>query len=226
MGTAFLPRHFLEEAVKRLVNSPLDPSTKMPAYHGCAVNLEKLVEQLEEVFGLKVPPSRYLHRGHTWVALENGSRVRIGLDDFSQKVLGTGDEIRLPMIGEEIRHDQAALALFRQGQKAAVLAPLNGVIEAVNSKVLASPGLAHDDPYGEGWLMVVAATNLKPDLEKMVSGEHNVAWIEEESLRLFGMLEPSVGATLQSGGTIIDDVYGQYPELGWERLVKEFLRSV
>jgi len=34
-----------------------------------------------------------------------------------------------------------------------------------------------------------------------------------------------VGATLQSGGTIVDDVYGHYPQLGWARLVKEFLRS-
>ncbi len=224
-GAAFLPRHFLEDVVNRLVNSPLDPIAGMPAYHGCAVNLAKLVERLEEVFGLQVPTSRYLHRGHTWVALEHGGRVRLGLDDFSQKVLGPGDEIRLPVIGEEIRRDKAALALGRQGGTAAVLAPLDGVVEAVNPQVLARPELAHDDPYGEGWLLVVAATNLKPDLEKLTFGEGNAAWIEEESLRLLGMLEPSVGATLQSGGVIIDDVYGQYPELGWERLAKEFLRS-
>ncbi len=224
-GAAFMPRHFLGDVVNCLVNSPLDPIARMPAYHGCAVNLEKLVEQLEEVFGIKVPPSRYLHRGHTWVALENGGRVRLGMDDFSQKVLGPGDEIRLPLIGEEIRHDQAALALFRQGKKAAVLAPLDGIIEAVNPKVLARPGLAHDDPYGEGWLMVVAATNLKSDLKNLVSGEGKGPWLEEESLRLLAMLEPSVGAALQSDRTIIDDVYGQYPELGWERLAKEFLRS-
>ncbi len=224
-GTAFMPRHFLEDVVNRLVNSPLDPIARMPAYHGCAVNLEKLVEQLEEVFGLKVPTSRYLHRGHTWVALENGGRVRLGLDDFSQKVLGPGDEIRLPVIGEEIRHDKAALALVRQGEKAAVLAPLDGIIEAVNPKVLARPGLAHDDPYGEGWLMVVAATNLKSDLGNLAFGDDNAIWIEDESLRLLSMLDSSIGATLQSGGTIIDDVCGQYPELGWGRLAKEFLRS-
>jgi len=42
-GMAFVPRHFLEDVVNRLVNSPLDPIAAMPAYHGCAVNLEKLV---------------------------------------------------------------------------------------------------------------------------------------------------------------------------------------
>jgi len=44
-------------------------------------------------------------------------------------------------------------------------------------------------------------------------------------VKLLAMLEPSVGATLQSGGTIVDDVFGHYPQLGWARLVKEFLRS-
>ena len=83
-----------------------------------------------------MPPSRYLHRGHTWVALEESGAVRLGVDDFFQKVLAParGDEIRLPLIGEEIPYGQAALPQFCQGTKAAVLAPLDGIIEAINPK--------------------------------------------------------------------------------------------
>ncbi len=181
--------------------------------------------KMQEVFGISVPTFNFLHRGHTWVALENAGRVRIGLDDFCQKVLGPADRISLPKVGEEIHDDQVALTLFRQGKKAPVLAPLNGVIEAVNPKVRQRPGLAHDDPYGEGWLMVVTPTNLKPDLEKMLFGQCNVAWMVHESHRLLGMLESSMGITLPSGGCIIDDVFGLCPQLGWQRLVREFLHS-
>ena len=117
------------------------------------------------------------------------------------------------------------LTLARRGKEAAVLAPLDGIIEAVNPKVRQRPGLAHDDPYGEGWLFVVTPTNLKPDLENMLFGQRNVAWIENESVKLLGMLESSAGVTLPSGGTIIDDVYGHYPQLAWERLVQEFLHT-
>jgi len=95
----------------------------------------------------------------------------------------------------------------------------------VNPKVLQNPGLAHDDPYGEGWLFIVTPTNLKPNLEKMLFGQCNVAWIESESRNLLAMLESSAGVTLPSGGEIIDDVYGHYPELGWERLVEQFLHT-
>ncbi len=73
--------------------------------------------------------------------------------------------------------------------------------------------------------MVVNPTNLKPDLDKLLFDRGNAAWIEDESHKLLAMLESSVGATLHSGGTIIDDVYGHYPQLRWARLVKEFLRS-
>ena len=181
--------------------------------------------RIQEVFGIGVPTSNFLHRGHTWVALENAGRVRIGLDDFSQKVLGRADKISLPAVGEEIHADEAALTLSRQKKKAAFLAPLDGIIDAVNPKVRQNPGLLHDDPYGEGWLFLVSPSNLKPDLEKMLFGQCNVAWMEHESHRLLSMLESAAGVTLPSGGAIIDDVFGAYPQLGWERLVQEFLRT-
>ncbi|MFA4902173.1 MAG: hypothetical protein WC600_05445 [Desulfobaccales bacterium] len=179
--------------------------------------------KVQEVFGITVPTSSFLHRGHTWVALEHAGRVRIGLDDFSQKVLGPAAKIMLPDLGKEIHADEVALTLSRQGKPAAVLAPLDGVIEAVNPRVRQNPRLPHDDPYGEGWLFVVTPTNLKPDLEKMLFGQCNVAWMEHESHRLLGMLESMVGVTMPSGGMIIDDVFGAYPQLGWDRLVREFL---
>jgi glycine cleavage system H lipoate-binding protein len=180
----------------------------------------------EEVFGFKVPLNSYLHRGHTWAQLENGGRVRIGLDDFSQKVLGPAEEMKLPEMGQAFQRDTTALFLSRQSNKAAVLAPLDGIVEAVNPRVRQNPNLAHDDPYGEGWLFVITPTNLRPDLENMLYGQRNVAWIDNESHKLLGMLESTAGITLPSGGTIIDDVYGHFPQLGWQRLVMEFLHTV
>jgi hypothetical protein len=62
-------------------------------------------------------------------------------------------------------------------------------------------------------------------LEKMLFGQCNLAWTESETNRLMGMLQTAAGVTLPSGGTLIDDVYGNYPQLGWKRLVHEFLHT-
>ena len=36
-----------------------------------------------------------------------------------------------------------------------LMAPISGVVEARNEAVLASPEELQNDPYGEGWLLVV-----------------------------------------------------------------------
>ena len=47
------------------------------------------ITKMVEVFGFQVPADTYyLHRGHAWARLEGEDQVRVGLDDFSQKILG------------------------------------------------------------------------------------------------------------------------------------------
>jgi glycine cleavage system H lipoate-binding protein len=179
--------------------------------------------QMTEIFGFRVPISNYyLHPGHTWVVLENENQVRVGLDDFSQKIMGPAEKLKLPDVGKVYFQDHICLSLVRQGHKAPFLAPLDGVIEKVNPKVLKQPSLIHDDPYQEGWLFMVRPNNLKRNLENLLSGEANAAWIDQESHRLLSLMETSVGVTLPDGGAIVDDVYGHFPELGWRPLVQDF----
>lgn len=211
------------------------PLMKTNLCHHCSFD-ELLEEQFDfflapekprvhEVFGINVPTSNFLHRGHTWVALESADRVRLGLDDFSQKLLGPFTRIDFPKIGQKIRANKPFVSLGRQRNKAEVLAPLNGIIEAINPKVLGKSQIAHDDPYGEGWLVIATPTNLKGDLQEMLFGQCNIAWTESEIIKLLGMLQAVPGAFLPSGGSIVDDVYGNYPQLGWKRLVQEFLHT-
>ncbi len=179
--------------------------------------------QMTEVFGFQVPTSNYyLHRGHAWAVVESDNQVRVGLDDFSQKILGPAEELRLPEVGKVYYQDHLCLAVFRQGRKASFEAPVDGVIEAINPKVRQQPRLIHDDPYGEGWLFLVKPNNLRRNLDNLFSGEANATWINEESHRLLNLMDTTAGVTLPDGGTVVDDVFGHYPELGWKPLVQEF----
>lgn len=182
---------------------------------------------MTDVFGFQVPTSDYyLHRGHAWAVLETEGQVRVGLDDFSQKILGPADALKLPEVGKVYYQDHICLAQLRQGYKAPFLAPVDGAIEAVNPKVGQRPGLVHDDPYGEGWLFLVNPVNLQRNLENLLYGEANAAWIDKESHRLLSLMETKVGITLPDGGAIVDDVYGHYPELGWRPLVQELFLPI
>jgi glycine cleavage system H lipoate-binding protein len=180
--------------------------------------------QIADIFGFQVPTSvYYLHRGHTWAVPEDASQVRVGLDAFSQKILGPADDVKLPEVGKVYYQDHVCMALLREGYKASIEAPVDGIIATINPKLRQKPSLIHDDPYGEGWLFTVKPINLHKNLENLFYGESNLTWIEQESQRLFYIMNSSIGATLPSGGAILDDVFGHYPQLGWRRLVKEFL---
>jgi glycine cleavage system H lipoate-binding protein len=184
-------------------------------------NIER--PQMMQVFGFQVPTENYyLHRGHAWAVLEDTGQVRVGVDDFSQKILGPADDLRLPQVGKVYYQDHLCMALFRQGRKASFEAPVDGAVEAVNPKLKSNPGLIHDDPYGEGWICLMKPINFQHNLEHLFSGEANAAWIDQESHRLINLMETRIGFTLPDGGTIVDDVYGNFQELGWKPLVQEF----
>jgi glycine cleavage system H lipoate-binding protein len=178
---------------------------------------EAQTPHMVKVYGFQVPTSIfYLHPGHAWAVPEDG-QVRVGVDDFSQKILGPADELKLPEIGKVYYQGHVCMALLRQGRKASILAPVDGTIEAVNPKVKQQPGLIHDDPYGEGWLFMVKPCNLKQNLENLSYGEANAAWIEQESQRLINL--DNTHHTLPTGGELVADVFAEY---GWRRLAQEF----
>ena len=179
--------------------------------------------QMEEVFGFQVPiENYYLHRSHAWATLQDDGLVRVGLDEFSQKLLGQADEIRLPEVGKVYYQSHVCMALFREGKRSSFEAPVDGAIEATNPMVRQNPGLVHDDPYGEGWLYLAKPINLQQNLKNLFYGQEAVIWINKESHRLLSLMKTEAGVTLPDGGTIIDDVYGNFKELGWQPLVEEF----
>ncbi|RJR38668.1 MAG: hypothetical protein C4567_12365 [Deltaproteobacteria bacterium] len=183
-------------------------------------------QEAVEAFGVNTPPEDYyLHRGHAWAAVEDGGEVRVGLDDFSQKILGPADALKLPEVGTAFFQDHICMSILKKDNKASFEAPVDGVVTEVNPEVRQNPRLLHDDPYGKGWLFKVRPTNLQQNLANLFSAEKNEAWIGKEACRLLNLMDTTAGVTLPSGGALVGDVYGHYPQLGWRRLVKEFFLS-
>jgi glycine cleavage system H lipoate-binding protein len=106
-----------------------------------------------DVEGFKVPHGYYLHNGHTWVKIEEGSSVRIGIDDFALSLLGPLDRVEAPLMGKVVRQGAPDVAVTRGPHQAKLLSPLSGVITAVNAKLreeetlpiwIPTPRLGHD----------------------------------------------------------------------------------
>ncbi len=180
---------------------------------------------IHRVLGYQVPDNYYYHRGHGWARVEYGGRVRLGLDDFSVKLVGPVDEYRLPTLGQKVEQSDIGFRLARESNEAEVLSPITGTVVAVNHKVLRKPKLSNQKPYTEGWLVVVEPRRLKGNLKNLFFGKEADGWMEREVHRLHEMVMAEHGPMAATGGAPIDDVFGNVPEIGWDRLTREFLLS-
>jgi len=181
--------------------------------------------EVQEIKGFEVPMGYYFHNGHTWARIESGGYIRVGMDDFALKLLGKADAIDLPLMGKELDRDNVGWGLKRDRNLADVMSPINGVIVEVNSKVREKPELANREPYGEGWLFMVHSPDIKGTLKSLMADAGSMDWMNSEVGKLEGMIEDVAGPLAADGGYLTDDIYGNLPDLGWEKLTKTFLKT-
>lgn len=180
---------------------------------------------LIDIEGIKIPYGFYLHKGHSWVRVEEGSEVRIGLDDFALRMLGPLDQIKAPLIGKTLEQNCAEIIMSRGSNKAKVLSPISGVVTAINPKVREDGSLANQDPYTDGWVLRAHAKNLRKDLQNLMIGGETRDFFKAEVNRLYRVIEDEAGPLAVDGGHLGDDIYGNIPQVGWKRLVKLFLHT-
>jgi glycine cleavage system H lipoate-binding protein len=175
--------------------------------------------------GYKIADGYYYHMGHSWVRLEHGGYVKIGIDDFLVRLFGEFQELVLPPLGTKIKQNQSGWVFNRNDHSAGVLSPLAGKVLAVNNKTIEHPEIAHKDPYKEGWLFVIEPIALKKGLRQLYYGDDSVRWMEKESQKLMGLMGSQYEKLAATGGEPIDDVYRHFPDIGWNVLTKTFLRT-
>jgi len=178
-----------------------------------------------DVEGFKVPHGFYLHHGHAWLRVEDNSQVRVGLDDFALRLFGPLDRIAAPLLGKKIQQDQADIRMSRGSLEAKVLSPVSGVVTAINPELREAGSLANRDPYSQGWVMRVHADNLRRDLKNLMIGTETKAFIGKEVDRLYRLIETKAGPLTADGGQLGNDIYGNLPQIGWQRLVNDFLHT-
>ena len=181
--------------------------------------------EVERASGFDVARNYYYHHGHTWARVEYGGRVRVGLDDFGLRLLGPQDEIQMPSLGSTVGQSRPAAVLKRSGKEAASLCPVDGQVVATNHNLMKRATTANDAPYAEGWLMVIQPKSLRNNLKNLFFDSEGMAWIDDEASRLGGLLSGITGyPTMPTGGEALKDIYGTVPEIGWDRLVREFMQ--
>ena len=178
-----------------------------------------------DIKGFKLPHGYYLHSGHTWAKIEEGSMVRVGLDDFALRLLGPLDRIEAPLMGKTVEQNRADIRLNRSSHTASIQSPVSGVVTDTNPAIREQGIMTDQDPYTQGWVMRLHCENLRSDLKKLMIGEQASEYLDDEIGRLYQVIEEEVGPLAADGGYLGNDIYGNLPGVSWNKLTRLFLRT-
>ena len=153
-----LAQSIVDDLVRNL-NAPaagLEPDTAFEA------PTEYLVVTHDK-FEFRIPAVDYLfNENDVWIRALDGV-ARVGISDYMQQSLTDINFFDPPkperVVGQfgELGSLESAKAVFE------VIAPASGTVAAVNSAVIANPGLINEDPYGSGWLVEMRLTHWSED---------------------------------------------------------------
>ncbi|HAK59883.1 MAG TPA: glycine cleavage system protein GcvH [Nitrospiraceae bacterium] len=117
------------------------------------------------------------HRDHSWVRVE-GKKATIGITDYAQQQLGDIVYVDLPEVETEADADSELSEIESTKATSPILSPVSGVVGEVNEDLADSPEIINEDPYGNGWLMVLDMSD-PSELNDLMSKSEYEAYLKE-----------------------------------------------
>jgi len=101
-------------------------------------------------------------KDHEWVKAE-GDFVLVGITDFAQAELGEIVYVEVDTVGETIEQGDIFGTIEAVKTTSDLFMPISGKVVEFNSKLDENeddqPDFVNSDPYGEGWIIKIEATN-------------------------------------------------------------------
>ncbi len=180
---------------------------------------EKVIPAMSEWF--RLPEKVYYHPGHSWTVPEGDQLVKVGLNDFAQKLVGKINSIQMPAPGSTLHQGDKGWTLTVDSKAIEMLSPVDGKVVAINEELIRSPEKINQDPY-DSWLMKVEAPKFSVDKKQLLSGTLAQKWMEEVRENLMSRMNYNLGLVYQDGGLLVDGMAKSLDKDHWDEIVKDY----
>jgi len=172
------------------------------------------------------PEDAYYHKGHAWVKLEGSNRIRVGLDDFTQQVMGDIEGIEIPLPGAKLNQGEVAWKVRHGKWELRQLAPLGGTVVEVNEKLTKDPTLANRSPYEEGWILKIQSKGLNKEMPSLMDSPQFKAHFDQDKAKLMSSFNnQTLGMVYGDGEEVIKGAATKLDEGMWKILVTQLFHS-
>ena len=105
------------------------------------------------------PSDRKYTKTHEWLLVQ-GDTVTIGITQFATEQLADITFVDLPAVGSKVSAGQACGEIESVKATSELFTAVSGEVVAVNAALGDAPELVNNDPYGQGWMVKVRASDL------------------------------------------------------------------
>ena len=124
-----------------------------------------------------IPEDLRYTRDHEWAKAE-GVGIRVGITAYAQEQLGDVVFVELPKVGATVTQRQSFGVVESVKAVSDLFAPLSGDVVEVNGELSDSPELVNQDPYGRGWMIVIAPSN-RGEWDQLLTAEQYGRFLAE-----------------------------------------------
>jgi len=119
-------------------------------------------------------------REHEWVRVE-GANCRIGITDYAQNSLHEVVYADLPKVGRVLGKGESFGTVESVKAVSEVYSPVSGEVVETNQKLIDAPELVNQQPYGEGWLILMKPSKLGEELSSLMPAKEYGELLEKLS---------------------------------------------
>jgi glycine cleavage system H protein len=126
---------------------------------------------------LKHPADLKYSKTDEWVRVE-GDQATIGITDYAQDQLGDIVYVELPWdAGWTVSHEAKFGDIESVKATSELLSPVSGEVVKVNEALKDTPELINDNPYEDGWMLVVKLSN-PAELDSLMNADEYKAYLQ------------------------------------------------
>ena len=109
---------------------------------------------------MEFPKDLKFSKDHEWLRLE-GDIAYIGITAFAQSELGDIVFVDIDSEGEILEKEEVFGSIEAVKTVSDLFMPISGEVLAFNEKLSDSPELINSEPYGSGWIIKIAVSDIK-----------------------------------------------------------------
>lgn len=177
----------------------------------------------------QIPRGLFFSPNHLWLKILPCGDIEIGMDDFTQKIIGKLDKIEIKN-KKRIKKGEDLFTVYQDNKKLTFYSPVDGRINEINKEILENPNLLRNSFYEKVWILRITPFDLPNVISEANIDKDAYKWFIKEIEKFENFLthhslsnKPAF-STLQDGKIKIEGLLENFDDFAWMDFEEKFLK--